>query len=66
MTKYITVRYPDDLSFHAVSDWCKTNCHGRFYSGTDWDYSRWQSGGQNRIYQFESEKDATMFILTWL
>ena len=62
----ITVRYPDDLSFHAVYDWCKTNCRGKFYSGTDWDYSRWQSGAQNRIYQFESEEDATLFVLIWL
>lgn len=66
MTKLITVRYPDDLDFYRLWYWCKLNCRGNFYSGTDWNAKSWQSGSQNRIYQFESEKDATMFILTWL
>lgn len=66
VSKFITVRYPDEHDFYVVWDWCKTNCLGKFYSGTDWDYKRWRAGEQNRIYQFESEKDATVFILKWL
>lgn len=59
----ITVRYDDDLNFTLVHQWCAENCRGHFYPGRDW--YNWTPFQENRIIQFENEKDATMFILTW-
>jgi hypothetical protein len=61
----ITIRYPDEHDFLIVYKWCQDNCRGKFYSGTDWDIQRWQSDNQNRIYQFDSEEDAALFVLRW-
>lgn len=60
----ITVRYDDNLNFTLIHIWCAENCQGNFYSGRDW--YNWTPNKENRIIQFENEKDAILFSLTWL
>lgn len=61
----IRVRYPDHHRFDIVYDWCKQNCKGRFYSGTDWRTNFWKPMEKNRIVEFEHEQDAILFSLQW-
>lgn len=61
--KLIAVRYSDNCNFNEVHSWCRENCCGEFYSGTDWIH--WTPGGGNRIIEFECEADAIAFVLRW-
>ena len=59
----IKVRYPDKYPYPAVYNWCKENCKGAFYSGSDWQ--NWVVGENNRMVQFRLESDAVMFAIKW-
>lgn len=61
--KLITVRYSDEYNFTKIYSWCQKNCKNNFYTGYNW--SEWNSGRLNRIVQFENDKDAFLFILTF-
>ena len=61
--KLIAVRYPDNCDFNEVHRWCRENCCGEFYSGTDWN--NWMPRADNRIIEFECEADAIAFTLRW-
>jgi hypothetical protein len=65
MSKLITVPVREELDYYEFWRWCNVNCQGRFYTGTDWDFSVWRPGQQNRIVQFEQEEDAILFTLRW-
>lgn len=62
--KFIKVRYQDTVDSSEVYSWLEQNCKQTYYTGTDWDMV-WLTGGYNRMVQFVSEEDATLFSLRW-
>jgi hypothetical protein len=60
-TMLYRVKY-SSVDFNESYFWCKNNCSENFYHGTDWNnYVAGES-----IIEFENEKDAVMFALSFL
>lgn len=57
------VRY--SANSYQVYSWLEDNCESEFYTGTDWSPSNWDIGGNNKMIEFVSERDAIAFALRW-
>ena len=63
MSNLFKVRFSDKHIYYEVYRWCDANCIDAFYPGNDWD--NWEIGKGNRMVEFTSQIDATLFTLKW-
>ena len=62
VSKLIKINYDPRIFYYGdVYCWCSENCLGDFYTGVDWEYSKF--GSPARCVEFELESDAVLFAL---
>ena len=50
------ISYKNDANFYRMYYWLEKNCKGKFYACPTW---------AGKFIQFENERDAALFSLTW-